>query len=93
VPAAAATLPAYRAQPWREWQRQQARRDGPTQFAVSEEDPPDESAPGFSFEVDVVLNEDEPIPVGDRSQWVRATQAPGPYIPPPPTSWRGGRRR
>jgi hypothetical protein len=27
------------------------------------------------------LNEDEPIPVGDRSQWVRAAAAPGPYTP------------
>lgn len=33
--------------------------------------------------VDVVLNENEPIPVGDRSQWVRAAQAPGPYPPQP----------
>ncbi|KAI0306532.1 hypothetical protein B0F90DRAFT_1665802 [Multifurca ochricompacta] len=28
-----------------------------------------------------VLNEDEPIPLGERSQWVCAAQAPGPYTP------------
>jgi hypothetical protein len=28
--------------------------------------------PGPYAMVDVVLNENEPIPVGDRSQWVRA---------------------
>jgi len=27
------------------------------------------------------LNEDEPIPLGDRSTWVRAVRAPGPYVP------------
>jgi len=30
---------------------------------------------------EVVLNEDEPIPLGDRSQWVRAATAPRPYAP------------
>ena len=91
----AATLPSYRAQqPRRSWQRpprQQAMRDEPTRFGVTQ-DTSDPLTPGPSFMVDVVTNEDEPISVGDRSQWVRALRAPGPYIPPPPTSWRGGRR-
>jgi hypothetical protein len=39
---------------------------------------------GPSAMVDVVLNENEPIPVGDRSQWVLAAQSPGPYVPPRP---------
>ena len=39
----------------------------------------------------VVLNEDEPIPLGDLSEWVRAPQTPGPYTPP--LALRGGRRR
>ncbi len=43
--------------------------------------------PGPSAMVDVVLNEDEPIPVGDPSQWVRAARAPGPFVPR-----RGARR-
>ena len=30
---------------------------------------------------EVILNEDEPIPLGDRSQWVRATRVPKPYAP------------
>jgi len=30
---------------------------------------------------EVALNEDEPIPLGHRSQWVRAVKAPGPYVP------------
>jgi hypothetical protein len=36
---------------------------------------------GLSAMIDVVLNENDPIPVGDRSQWVRAAQSPGPYAP------------
>lgn len=81
----AATLPSYRAQQSRRsWQRP------PRPQAA--QDTPDLLSPGPSFMVDVVTNEDEPIPVGDRSQWVRAVRAPGPYVPPPPTSWRGGRR-
>jgi hypothetical protein len=32
-------------------------------------------------EPESVLNEDEPIPVGDRTQWMRAAEAPGPYTP------------
>lgn len=40
--------------------------------------------PGPSVMVDVVVNENEPIPVGDRSGWVRAVQTPEPYAPPRP---------
>lgn len=31
---------------------------------------------------EVVLNEDEPIPLGDRAQWVRALKISRPYVPP-----------
>lgn len=88
---AAATLPSYRPQlPGREWQQRET-QDESTRFGVVPDQPT--GNPGPSFTVNVVLNEDEPIPVGDRSQWVRAPQAPGSYVPPPPTSWRGGRPR
>jgi len=84
-----ATLPSNRPQlPGHEWQQRET-QDERTRFGVS----PDQPVPGPSFAVDVVLNEDEPIPVGDRSQWVRASRAPRPYVPPPPPSWRGGMRK
>jgi hypothetical protein len=89
----AATLPSFRAQqPWRERPpRQQATRDELTRFGVTQDMPDPLTSPGPSFMVDTVTNEDEPIPIGDRSQWVRAPRTLGPYIPPPPTSWRGGK--
>jgi hypothetical protein len=81
---AVATLPSNRPQlPGRGWQQRET-QDERTRFGVS----PDRPVPGPSYVVDVVLNEDEPIPVGDRSQWVRAPWAPGPYVPPPAPSWR-----
>ena len=84
---AAATLPYYHSQPGRGWQQQRQEVQGDSsRFGVS----PDLD-PGPSVMVDVVVNEDEPIPLGDQSQWVRAAQTPGPYIPPPP--WLGGRRK
>jgi len=77
---AVATLPSYRPQPpGREWQQRET-QDEPMRFGVSSDQPD----PGPSFTVNVVLNEDEPIPAGDRSQWVRAPAAPRSYVPPPP---------
>jgi hypothetical protein len=92
VPLAAATLPystysQSQSQPWLEWQRKAVRRDSSSvRFGV-------ESTDGVGVMVDVVLDEDEPVPVGDRSQWVRAGAgaglAPGSYVPPRPL--QGGR--
>jgi hypothetical protein len=69
-------LPYYQSQYVNGWQPPQQES-----FAVAPRRTVD---PGPSNMVDVVLNEDEPVPVGDRSQWVRAVQtvqSPGPYIP------------
>jgi hypothetical protein len=66
-------LPYYQPQYVNGWQPQQQES-----FAVA---PRRTIDPGPSNMVDVVLNEDEPVPVGDRSQWVHAVQSPGPYIP------------
>ena len=82
---AAATLPYYMPQYGRVWR--QAPQPLPPlneqeeSFGVS---PHHTIDAGPSATVDVVLNENEPIPVGDRSQWVRAAQAPRPYVPPRP---------
>ncbi len=37
--------------------------------------------PPYPSVTEVALNEDEPIPLGDRSQWVRAARVPRPYAP------------
>ncbi|KAI9446416.1 hypothetical protein H4582DRAFT_2165153 [Lactarius indigo] len=37
--------------------------------------------PPYPSVTEVALNEDEPIPLGDRSQWVRAARVPRPYVP------------
>ncbi|KAH9180594.1 hypothetical protein EDB89DRAFT_1920000 [Lactarius sanguifluus] len=37
--------------------------------------------PLYPSVTEVALNEDEPIPLGDRSQWVRAARVPKPYAP------------
>lgn len=83
--AAAATLPYH--QPQYGHVRQQPPQPLP-QLNEEEESfdvsPNHTMHPGPSVMVDVVLNEDEPIPMGDRSQWVRAAQSPGPYVPPRP---------
>jgi hypothetical protein len=80
----AATLPSYLPQPGRGWQQ------ATTPGVLSDRPGP---VAGPSVVADVVLDEDAPIPVGDRSQWVRASRAPGPYTPPPPprSPLRGGR--
>jgi hypothetical protein len=83
---AAATLPYYQPQYGRVWQQ-------PPQPALPQLNEEEESfgvSPHHTIDlvpsarVDVVLNENEPIPVGDRSRWLRATQAPGSYVPPRP---------
>lgn len=74
----AATLPYGQAQYGRGWQ-QQSRPHQAESLGFSPYRPMD---PGPSTMVDVELNEDEPVPVGDRTMWVRAAEAPGPYIPP-----------
>ena len=77
---AAATLPYYQPQYGRVWQ--QPPQPLPRVNEEEEISPRHTIDPGSSSMVDVVLNEDEPIPAGDRSHWVRATQAPGSYVPP-----------
>lgn len=37
--------------------------------------------PPYPSVTEVAFNEDEPIPLGDRSQWVRAARVPKPYAP------------
>lgn len=76
---AAATLPYYQPQYGRVWQH-------PPQPLprLNEEEESFAVSPRHTAKVNVVLNENEPIPVGDRSQWVRAAQAPGSYAPPRP---------
>jgi hypothetical protein len=84
---AAATLPYHPLQPGRGWQQQRQETQGDSsRFGVSPN-----LDPGPSVVVDVVVNEDEPIPLGDRTQWVPAAQAPGPYTPLPP--WLDDRRK
>jgi hypothetical protein len=82
---AAATLPYYQPQYGRVWQQPPQPlpqlSEEEESFGVS---PHHTIDPGPPAMVDVVLNENEPIPVGDRSQWVRAVQAPGSYVPPRP---------
>jgi len=82
---AAATLPYSQPQYGRGWQQPPQ----PLPQVDEEEEgsgfsPHSTIHPGPSVVVDVVLNEDDPIPVGDRSQWRRAAQSPGPYVPPRP---------
>jgi hypothetical protein len=83
---AAATLPYYQPQyighVWNQPPQPLPRLNEEESFGVS---PHNTTDPGQSAMVDVVLNENEPIPMGDRSQWVRAAQAPGPYAPPRPS--------
>jgi hypothetical protein len=80
---AAATLPYYQPQYGRVWQQPPLPlpqvNEEEESFGVS---PHHTIDPGPSAMVNAVLNENEPIPVGDRSQWVHAAQSPGPYIPP-----------
>lgn len=79
---APATLPYYQPQYGRVWQQ-------PPQPLpqLNEEEESFDVSPHYTIDPDpsdVVLNENEPIPVGDRSHWVRAAQSPGPYVPPRP---------
>ncbi|KAH9979857.1 hypothetical protein BGW80DRAFT_1270840 [Lactifluus volemus] len=60
------------------WQQQQEQTQ--TQYVSSQLRFPPYPAPWPSQD-ESTLNEDEPIPVGDRSQWVQAAAAPGPYTP------------
>jgi len=82
---AAATLPYYQPQYGRVLQQppQPLPRlnEEEESFGVS---PHQMIDPVPSAMVDAALNENEPIPVGDRSQWVRAAQAPGPHVLPRP---------
>jgi hypothetical protein len=78
----AATLPSYQPQYGRGWQQQQQPQQQQESFGVSPRRIMDDH--GLSAVVDVMLNEDEPIPMGDQSQWVRASHAPGSYVPPRP---------
>ena len=82
-PRVAAALPYDQAQYGRGWLQQPRPRQvenlGVSPYRVVD--------PGPSTMVDVMineLNEDEPVPVGDRSTWVRAAQPPEPYIPQGP---------
>jgi hypothetical protein len=75
---AAATLPYYQPQFGRVWQQPQPLP------RLNEEEESFGVSPHHTAMVDVMLNENEPIPVGDRSQWVHAAQSPGPYVPPRP---------
>lgn len=82
---AAAMLPYYQPQyghVWKQPPQPLPRLNEEESFGVS---PHNTTDPGQSAMIDVVLNENEPIPVGDRSQWVRAAQAPGLYAPPRPS--------
>jgi hypothetical protein len=82
---AAATLPYYQPQHGRVWRQPPQPlpqlNEEEESFGVS---PHHTIYPGPSATVDAVLNENEPIPVGDRSQWVRAAQSPRPYVPSRP---------
>jgi hypothetical protein len=78
IPAPPASRPYYHfyhtGDEWR--QRQTTTEDG----SSSQLRFPPYPAPWASQD-ETALNEDEPIPMGDRSQWVRAVETPGPYTP------------
>jgi hypothetical protein len=93
VPVAAATIPAYLPQSKPEWQqqRQQQQRETRGEFGMSRDRRG--SAPRRLSFVPEEVDEDQPIPVGDRSQWVRAPRNPGPYALPPMRPLRSSRRK
>jgi len=65
-----------------QWQGNEGVGNGQQAPSMQVPSPGVSQPPAYPSATEVVWNEDEPIPLGDRSQWVRAARVPRPYAPP-----------